>query len=95
MNETSAKAPSVASKVATIFKLLAILDNQTSRNNEKAFQLKSRFLGTPADEIEEGAKDSAEPVGILNRIISQLDFLIKKTAETQKFLAEVLEQTEE
>ncbi len=95
MNQTTqASPPSVASKVVTIFKLLASLEELGLRNNQKTYQLKSRLLGTPVDQCQE-SKDAEKPVGILNRMISLIDLTILKATETEKFLAEVLEQTDE
>ena len=94
--ETSAKAqetPTVTSKVLTIFKLLASLSEQSLRNNEKAYQLKTRLLATPVDQAE--GKVEEKETGILSRIIHQLSVVLRTMNAEEQFLVEVLEQTEE
>lgn len=94
MNGTTQATPSVASKVVTIFKLLASLSEQSLRNSEKAYQLKTRLLATPVSQDESKTEEGKES-GILNRMIQQLNTVLRIMNAEEQFLMEVLEQTDE
>ena len=94
MNQTTTAKPQVVTKVKNIFELIVSLQELSETTNKQAYKIKERLLCTPVEETD-ASGDKTPVLGILDRIVDELNTLRSRTHQTNAFLAETIEQLEE